>query len=357
MKKIGIITINDYTNFGNRLQNYAVQNYFEKHNFDVVTIKCGRIKKYRKLRSFVGNCLKRISREPVNKRYLKFMKFNDYIRETSFIINKDNIPQNLSDLFDYFVVGSDQVWNPTIGRLTSIELLQFAKNNQKISISASFGVSSISKELQNKTKKEFQSFKAISVREDEGKNIISQITDRNDVEVLIDPTMLLSGKEWDNVSKKPTQLKKIKEQKYILNYFLGELQNEWRDEINRIAKENNCEIINVLDRQSEFYDIGPSEFLYLEKNAFLVCTDSFHSSVFSILYNTPFVVFNRKDKLAPMNSRIETLLSKFKLEGRKFNGKIDNDMLNCNYIEAKEILEEEKLKVEKFMKKTFEDWM
>ena len=70
--------------------------------------------------------------------------------------------------------------------------------------------------------------------------------------------------------------KQLKNDKYILNYFLGELSEQRKNEIERIAKENDCEIINILDKNGPYYETGPSEFLYLEQNAFLICTDSFH---------------------------------------------------------------------------------
>ena len=91
------------------------------------------------------------------------------------------------------------------------------------------------------------------------------------------------------------------------------------NEIRRVAKENNCEVINILDKDSVFYECGPSEFLYLEKHAFLICTDSFHSSVFAILYNRPFIVFDREEEnVGNMNSRLETLISKLELKNRKY---------------------------------------
>ena len=188
----------------------------------------------------------------------------------------------------------------------------------------------------------------ISVREDRGKEIIQELTGRTDVEVLVDPTMLLNADEWDKVAKKPRELKN---DKYILNYFLGELSEERNNEINRIAKENNCEVINILDKQSPFYQTGPSEFLYLEKNAFLICTDSFHSSVFAILYNRPFIIFDREDKEVKMNSRIETLISKFKLVNRNYNGKITQENLEHDYTEAYKILEKEREKSNRFLEK------
>ena len=139
---------------------------------------------------------------------------------------------------------------------------------------------------------------------------------------------------------------------HILNYFLGEISKDRKKEIEKIATENNCDVINILDTNSPFYNCGPGEFLYLEKNAFLVCTDSFHSSVFSIIYDTPFVVFERQDKFDSMNSRIDTLLSKFKY--RKFNGNISNDLLKCDYSEAKEILEREKEKSREYLCKALD---
>ena len=161
--------------------------------------------------------------------------------------------------------------------------------------------------------------------------------------------MLLSRDEWDEISKKP---KKLKTKKYILNYFLGNLSKDKKEEIEKIAREENCDIINLLDKKSPFYECGPSEFLYLEKNAYLICTDSFHSSVFAFLYNRPFIVFDREDDLVKMNSRIETLISKFNLKNRKFNGKITKQNLEWDYTEAYKILEKERKKSNIFLKKS-----
>ena len=117
----------------------------------------------------------------------------------------------------------------------------------------------------------------MSVREDTGKKIIEDLTNRDDIEVLIDPTMLLTIERWENVMKKPEQ---YRGEKYILCYFLGNLSDEKKEAINAIAKEKKCKIINLLDKNDLYYSSGPSEFLWLEKNAELICTDSFHSSVF-----------------------------------------------------------------------------
>lgn len=355
-KDIGILTIIDNDNYGNRLQNYAISNILKQINCRPVTIKNCRLlnkkdKLYllRLLKFFIENG--KIKKHKMIRRK-KFEKFNEYIEfSNKYITPYDNVKYK----YDYVIVGSDQVWNPNFSRFREVDLLTFADNNQKISFSASFGINELPEHLENYAKDNLQTFKAISVREEAGKKIVEKVTKRTDVEVLVDPTMLLSAKEWDEVSKKPEQLNNLKSKKYILNYFLGELSEEWKHEIEEVAKENDCEIINILDRQSPFYQTGPSEFLYLEKNAFMVCTDSFHSSVFSIIYDIPFIVFERQQKgVVSMNSRIDTLLSKFRLEDRRFNGKITDTILQCDYTEAKEILDKEREKSINFLKRALE---
>ncbi|MCI8485618.1 MAG: polysaccharide pyruvyl transferase family protein [Clostridia bacterium] len=353
MKKVGILTINDNNNYGNRLQNYAISIVLTNLQCKPITIKnCPLINKKDKL--YVLRLLKFYIERIRNKRNnnMRLSYFEDFNRNIKFTKRNITPYSNISYKYDYVIVGSDQVWNPNFNRFRDVDLLTFANDNQKVAFSASFGVNQLPEHLKDYAKNNLKTFKEISVREDAGKKIVEELTGRLDVEVLVDPTMLLSAEEWNKVSKRPQQLKK---EKYILNYFLGEIKEEWKLQIDRIAKENNCQIINILDKQSLFYKTGPSEFLYLEKNAFMVCTDSFHSSVFSIIYNTPFIVFDRHQKgVVSMNSRIDTLLSKFKLESRRFKGEITTDLLQCDYTEAKKILEKEKEKSINFLKRALE---
>lgn len=355
MKKVAIFTINDDNNYGNRLQNYAVQKSLENLGMEVNTVINTTIKRTKKknvvkiamwkLKVLISNIIYRI-----HKRKVCFEKFNKNIKFYSEKINENNIPIKLKNDFDLYITGSDQVWNPNFHRMSDIDFLTLANENKRCSFSASFGISEIPENLKEFYKDRLSKIKYLSVREDSGKEIIKKLTNRDDVEVLIDPTMMLNAEEWDKVSEKPKQMNLLKKKKYILNYFLGKLSEERKQEIKRIADENDCEIINILDKKSPFYHTGPSEFLWLEKNAFLICTDSFHSSVFAILYNIPFIVFDREDKNISMNSRIETLINKFKLKNRKFNGKnITMENLNHNYEEAYEILEQERMKTKSFL--------
>lgn len=360
--KFGIITINDNNNYGNRLQNYAVQEILKEYSPKVITIKNKVntnkenqyiIEKMKIVKGIIVNIKKLLKRKwQHNKieeeRSKRFQEFNEYIQFSKGTITYHNAKKYVKN-YDFFMVGSDQVWNPNFQRLSEIDLLTFSPKEKNIAFSASFGVSEIEEQKQQNCRNAFQNLKKISVREDAGKKIIEELTHRQDIEVLIDPTMMLNEEDWSKVAKKPKQLKSVK---YILNYFLGKMPEERKREIDRIAAQNHCEVINILDRNSEFYGTGPSELLYLEKNAFLVCTDSFHACVFAILFNRPFIVFDRKENLKSMNSRIETLLSKFKLEERKGKDiQIDEKMLKWNYETTYQILEVEREKVRQFLNK------
>lgn len=339
MKKIYLITLNGFHNFGNRLQNYALNTYL--NNFG----ECKTIW-YKKNRiSLLLDLMKpRLFFLKKGRRYNHFLKFtNSYIKP----IYTSNIKQFKDATF---VVGSDQVWNITFEDFDNSYFLDFSKKNNNISYAASIGIDKIPTNKLELFVNGINNIQTISVREDRAKTIIKETTGREDVEVLIDPTMLLSAKEWELVSKKP---KMLACKKYILLYFLGDLTIDKKNEISRIASENDCEIINLLDENSPFYLCGPSEFLYLEKNAFLICTDSFHSSVFAILFNRPFVVFDREQKdVKKMNSRIDTLLKKFELKNRKYNGKsITKENLENDYTKAYQILEIERKKSDIFLKK------
>src|SRR5699024_6730560 len=120
--------------------------------------------------------------------------------------------------------------------------------------------------------------------------------------------------DWRAISK----VSSVKpETPYLLTYFLGEISNNTKKRINKIAKKKKLKIINLASLQDvKYYTADPSEFIDFIDSAELFCTDSFHGAVFSILLKTPFIVFERKGSLPSMNSRIETLLSKFNLDFR-----------------------------------------
>lgn len=359
MKKnnIAIVTLTGTSNYGNRLQNYALEKVLRRYADNVVTIDNDyiyanffKILKYRlkQLFYFFKNIV--IKSERIRKS--NFLEFNKNIKFTNRIVRSRFETKKIKNDFDYFVIGSDQIWNPYYKRDYFLDFCMFANKNI-LSYAASFGVSDIPKNKINDYVRGLNNINYISVREDRGKEIIEDLVGRSDVEVLVDPTMLLTADEWDFVSKKPTMLNS---DKYILVYFLGNISESIFKEINRVALENNCEIINLLDVNSPFYTCGPSEFLYLEKNAFLICTDSFHSSVFAILYDRPFIIFDREQSgMKKMNSRLDTLINKFKIKNRKYNGYIiSSENLKHDYTDAYRILNYEREKSLCFLKQSLD---
>ena len=353
MKKVSNITIYDNNNYGNRLQNYALQTYLQNLGLDLITFKNNKyFNNYENRTGQVKSVLKYIRNKILKmkkfnfKRNRNFNQFNKMIHLT----NRNISIHKASQLeCDYYVVGSDQVWKPTYGRMSDLELINFETKAKRISYSASIGIDAIPKKYEEKFIHGIAKFDHISVREDKAKEIIQNLTQREDVEVLIDPTLLLSPNEWIKIMNQPQSLNN---NKYILNYFLGNLSAKRKALIEKFAKENECEVIHIMDKKSAFYQCGPAEFLYLIKNAFFVCTDSFHSSVFSFLFDKPFLVFDREENgMNNMNSRIDTLLSKFKLKDRKFDENKSELLIEHDYTEGFKILEKEKEKTLNFFKK------
>lgn len=359
MKKVGIVSIWDISNYGNRLQSYAVYNYFKNIGYESYVLvpdinpKNKLIKAYIKYALYtLGNKSKLKKKE---KRTIEFLKF------TVKNIKHSNIKYKCAnEIFDYVIIGSDQVWNPDFAA-QDFYFLNFVDKNKKICFSPSFGVSSLPIKDIDKFRQGLSTFNYISVREEMGKKIIQDIL-KKDVEVLIDPTMMLDIEEWRKVSQKVSINTK---KPYILKYFLkaSGYIDESEKEIEKIAKENNMIIYTIPGEQNnvgkdgdEFCldQIGPSEFIYLIENASLICTNSYHAAVFSILYKKPFIVFDRKDGHLSMNSRIDTLLKTFELEERKYDLIKNKNIFDIDYLRTFKILKGERMRVTKFLQKSLE---
>lgn len=341
MKKIAIMTIYDENNYGNRLQNYAVQRILQGMGFEVETIKY--------------NMEYTLSVVKPGKRLDSFRKFNELISfaPDEYIMNQKSIIDiNLDEVYDYVVIGSDQIWNYAFEALFSDKVFgSFVSKHKRVSLSASLGVDFLPKipERYHLSQKYLSEMNGISVREYKGKELVTQLSGREDVDVLIDPTMYISKEEWDSISLKPSFIEDGEE--YILKYFLGESEEEQK-KLQKFADEHNYKIIDIGDENSEFYEIGPSEFIYLEKNAKLVFTDSFHSCVFAILFDTPFLIYKRVDKNEHnMYSRMETLIRKFDLKNVEYKGYLDNSILNFDKEKIEEKLSYERDKMTKFLER------
>jgi len=366
-KKIAVVTVHGYHNYGNRLQNYAVQKIIEQLGFEVETIKTKTsliTKKptiIQRLLNNKNNLFKKVASRISKMRYEKlsetrYRRFENFtkknIKETSFYISNNSILNTLADEYTFVVTGSDQVWNPIL-KGTNIEFLMFVPAEKRVAFSASIGTSFIPEERKEYYSKALNSISNISVRENEAKDIVTNLTGRSDVEVLLDPTMLLTKDQWLEITSDSI----MESKQYILVYFLGEQSSNYKRFIRNIATKHNYKIVELLNPKYEnYYLTDPAEFVELINNAELICTDSFHGAAFSITLNKQFVVFGRIEHEQPsMNSRITTLLQKFKLENRYWSSDYDMDIVfeNIDYEKINLVLKVEKKKALTFLRKAF----
>lgn len=364
MKKIkaGIITIVDLTNYGNRLQNYAVSEVLKRMGIETETIhvmECTKTEKWKflikkglKNLPLITELLMKVKKNNSAKelRYLNFDRFSRKNIKMRYVYSSDlnEIAEACLD-FQYFIIGSDQIWNPKYGYAKEFDFATFAKPERKICFSPSFGIDEIPDKDVETVKKGLDGLKYISVREKSGAEIVKKMVGK-EADVLIDPTMMLDAKDWEAVARKPENVDTQK--KYILSYFLGKRTKEQEIKIKSIEEENNMQEYLLLDQSKiELYATGPSEFIDLIKNAELVCTDSFHACVFSILFKKPFIVFNRDGSGAGISSRLDTLLETFKLTSRKEENILGENIFNCDFTESYVVLDKERNRVKQFINK------
>lgn len=363
--KIAIITINDNNNYGNRLQNYALQKYlFNEFKIDKVDsiwydpedkfMSRGNRYTWKMWIKYIINwknqrnfCEKEFLKDTI--RMYNIGKFTKKIKTRLDFKIKDKIEKE----YDYFIVGSDQVWNPNfwLGRenYASIRFLKFAPKEKRIAYAASIAIPRIPKDREQLFKNSLNEMRAVSMREKAGADLVKNLIGK-EVPVVVDPTILLSKEEWQKLELKPEW---YNDKKFILTYFLGNPSPI----IENIAKKNHWEIYNLMDKDNfDLYTSRVEEFLYLIDHAQLVATDSFHACVFSILMNTPFLVVNRQQKgEADMTSRIDTLLDLFGCKNRYIvNGKCDlsdEEILDMDFSNVKIIQERERKRSKDFLEK------
>ena len=319
MKKNAIVTLYGEFNYGNRLQNYAVSKCLSDWKEEAVTIvKRKPISQKVKVKIAIKSALAKAlpgftkKRYPILMREENFKKFTKKHIPTKFY--KGNI-ETQKEKYHRFIVGSDQVWNPCFGGFENLydEMFLIGIPKEKKSCFApSFGVSEIPGEWKERFQEGLSSFPHLCAREDAGGKIISDLVGK-DALLMIDPTLMLDAKDWEEVACPVEGLP----EKYVLDYFLGETPNT--ENYHRLlCDEYANQRIRLLNREDpDIYVSGPGEFITLIAGSSLVCTDSFHACVFSILFGKPFAIFKREGKEKDMFSRLYTLLELFDIDTEK----------------------------------------
>ena len=316
--KIAQITLNGYFNYGNIFQKYALYQTLKKFSDDVEVLW------------YNGNNFSAENGEinfPMKKppnnfeiqrwfgyesaRTIKFKEFYDRNIKTRY-----NIPyiEEIADEYDFFVIGSDQVWAPNEWCPLPIKFLSFVPREKKIAYAASIAAPEIPDNYKEIFRQGISSFDYVSVREEGAVKIVEVLTGKTPLLVL-DPVMLLTMDEWKQIARQPSWFNEKYQHGYIFTYYL---RNEPPPEIKSVAKKLNLPVINALDFNNfNHYTIGIEEFLWLIMNASLVYANSFHGIAFSILFKRPFINREYDDKATRnMSLRIPGLLKMFGLENR-----------------------------------------
>lgn len=382
---VGIQTVHSEYNYGSKLQAYAmmeiVRHYgkspeimaFQELKFDLFSIKyCVRtfliniFSKYKKYKE-----IQQIHRlQPCNKEMAALINIR---REAIDSFDKMLIIKKIHGTKKQFgqwqkrykavICGSDQIWRPYKNPLLDLYLFEYTPGStRKISYGPSLGVSIIPSEQIDYYNLHLASFYSLSCREIEGAKELHRITNR-DVEVVLDPTMLVGLPIWDKLLDTS-----IDKGDYILSYLLG-TNTEHREICHNLSKKLGVKILNFshfklinegdenLESES-LYDINPQQFLTLIKKARFVVTDSFHCTAFCIQFHTPFCTLLRfnDSKEISTNSRIYSLLSQLRLEDRICRSLSDIDSIISNIPDFEmvdNILDQLRIKSWKYLDKSF----
>jgi len=277
--RAAIITLVGYFNYGQRLQNYAVTKILKELGYQAETL-----------------CF----RQPKNRnKYLK--RFTEKLIKVKQITDL----KKLNREYDLVVVGSDQVFNYKYLRKTLkrkfnlISAVNAIDSSKLIALSASFGTKYVPEEMSDLFKKHLRQYKALSVREEAGADIIKSLTGQG-VDVLVDPVLITDG--WNKLASKKYS------GDYIFNFFVKgvEMVPKYAEEVNKLAAKHGCKVETI-------HKMAVSDFLSAIKNAKLVVTNSYHGVCMSIIYKTPFILVEDR---AVMSSRFETLFKKLGISDR-----------------------------------------
>lgn len=349
MKKVAILTItNSGLNFGNRLQNFALQRYLRQFDVDAENIVSAKSVHNSMVLSKLRRRIKLLLKNDERRQY--FNEFNKkYIKASKTIRYEGINEQWFADKYDLFIAGSDQVWNPNFHFNSDFEFASFAPKSKRYSYAASIGVSSISDEHIGKFKENLMGMEALSVREYDSAPLIRELTGREAM-VHIDPTMLIDREVYGTIEQLPPQ---GMPSRYMFVYFLGNVPDDYWNNINRLAEKLGLEVVELSEcKGTKYYNVGPQHFLYALNHADYICTDSFHGSVFSILFEKQFTIFTRTDNDVPMNSRIETLVATFGLEERvSADMDVEQALKKIDYAKVGEILERERSRAKEYLEK------
>lgn len=346
-RKIGLITFHSSYNCGSMLQTYAMQKKIKDYGLDIEVIDFSNdgqknvysvFTKEISMKNMVKNFIMLFHWKKVQRNFDSYEDFkNKY-----FMLSPEsytNINELTDKRYDMVVTGSDQVWNITIEDGDDAYFLPWVKKAKKVAYAPSFGAKNIIEFSDNpeKYKKYLLEFNAISIRENNGKKWLRELCNI-DVQVLLDPTLLLEKEDYDVICDYSIDIPK----QYIYYYSPGYNKNI-NDLVNKISKKYNLPVIAY--NAKNFYVKGlnystnfrllklenPSIYLSLIKHATLVITTSFHGTIFSSIYNKKFWTI-KNGGMFGSDDRVLTLVHNLDLEDRLIPIEFDD---NFDYLKTK----------------------
>lgn len=288
--KVGIITFHRAMNYGAILQAYALQHAIEKlgHDSEIIDYRSQSIEEsasplrgFKKHSGFVTSTKQLVFRARKNFGFYQF--FNKYIHLSEKVKTNEELAA-LSDKYDSIFTGSDQVWNLGCSGNDSTYFLEFLEDSsKKNSYAASFGQDTLYDNGTVDFNKVLSDYNAISVRERSGVSIVKDVANR-DAEVVLDPTLLLTESEWKGViAKRPIR------EKYIFVYFLRP-PKELLKYVDLLAEKTGYKVVNAKTSLDFFKKNSPADFLAWIYYSEYFVTNSFHGTVFSLIFKKKFAV-------------------------------------------------------------------
>lgn len=332
--KIGIITFHCSYNFGSALQVYALQRIAmgEGHDVSVIDYRGQDFKQYRLMRiarpktmlKLITNYQKNVFRK---KNFEGFWRKHLSLTPSTYTYRNEIRLTELQADFDCFICGSDQIWNLDCTKgAVGPYFLEFAGAKRRIAYAPSLGHVSFRSENfdRQRIRSLLERFEAISVRERDTVAMFQPLSPVP-IEVVVDPTLLLCGDDWREISTH-----RLLERPYLFLYIL-EHSEELIESASLLAEESGLPILYVHERNLPFtfeahnlYGVGPEEFISLIDGARAVLTNSFHATAFSLMLGTPFRTFRTKNSFV----RMQELLTKLQM------GDALSDEVDCRMPES-----------------------
>lgn len=358
--KVILTTVFSAFNYGSSLQALAGKRIIEKTGYECELVKLKSLIKGRDVR--IGKLMtilfrsiflnKNNSLKTYNNSYnktlaegteCKFFNFTDTYLKPQEVTYGDL--KRMAEESIACISGSDQIWNSSTLYVDPLYYLRFAPQYKRVAFSPSFGRDFIADYNKEKMRKWIIDYPYLSVREDSGVKLIKELTGR-DATHLLDPTLIINSEEWKSIlciEDKPND--------YILAYFLDEPSDYAKKCLKKLKEKLDCKILAIpykfeyMDYSDSIVAAGPKEFVELVANAKVVCTDSFHGTVFALNMHTPFFAFEREYGSANKQSeRVLSILRKVNMLDRYQPKNVVEELNNLDFEHSEEILNVERKK-------------